>query len=180
MFRNRNQLSGLAILTGDSPILDVAREVSAIITAAQIEAAVIGGVAVVLHGHIRTTLDVDIYTSQSERLAAALEAADFTYDKSTRQFEKHGVPVQLVTPQQAPDPPAQYIDVDDIRTVSLADLITIKLRSGNENVLRAQDLADVIGLIRHHQLRGDFVPKVPKDLRPSLRKLLKAVRDEGR
>jgi len=167
-------------LTGDSPILDAAREVSAVINAAQIDAAVIGGVAVVLHGHIRTTLDVGVYPSQTDRLAAALEAAGFTFDKQARQFEKDGVPVQLVTPEHVPDAPTELIDIDGIRTVSLADLITIKLRSGGENVLRAQDLADVIGLIRHHQLPGDFVTHVPNHLRPALRKLLKAVRDEGR
>jgi hypothetical protein len=33
--------------------------------------------------------------------------------------------------------------------VTLADLINVKLRSGSTNLLQAQDLADVIGLIRH-------------------------------
>ncbi len=174
------QREGLAILTGDSPILDIAREVSAIIVRTGIDAAVIGGVAVVLHGHVRTTVDVDIYTSDAEALKAALESSGFSYDKKLRQFEKDGVPVHLVTPTFIPDPPRKQATIDGIHTVSLADLINIKLRSGSENILRAQDMADVIALIRRHSLRGEFAMKLSKDLRPAFRTLLRAIRNEPR
>ncbi|MEX2214817.1 MAG: DUF6036 family nucleotidyltransferase [Phycisphaeraceae bacterium] len=178
MLLDANQLAGLAILTGDSPILDLAREVSALIIGHGIDAAVIGGVAVVLHGHLRTTLDVDVYTTQSKELAAALEAAGFVFNAKDRQFEKGGIPVQLVTPSHVVDPPTHLQDISGVRTVSLADLISIKLRSGSENVLRAQDLADVIALMRHHALDGEFVPRISKDLRPVFRKLLRAIQNE--
>lgn len=178
MLLDRHQLAGLAILTGDSPILDVAREVSEIIAAGGLDAAIIGGVAVVLHGHIRTTLDVDVYTTQAKELAAALEAAGFSWDKKARQFERGGVPVHLVTPTQVVDPPGRRVDIQGIRTVTLADLIAIKLRSGSENVLRAQDLGDVIALIRLYRLEGGFAGRIPSGVRREFRRLWRAVRDE--
>jgi hypothetical protein len=173
------QREGLAILTGDSPILDVAREVSAIIDRASIDAAVIGGVAVVLHGHVRTTVDVDVYTTDPDAMKSALEAGEFRFDVKLREFEKEGVPVHLVTPSLVPDAPRKRQEIDGILTVSLADLINIKLRSGSGNLLRAQDMADVIGLIRCRNLRGDFTAKLSKDLRPAFRALLKAIKDEA-
>jgi hypothetical protein len=173
------QRAGLAILTGDSPILDVAREVFAIIARAGIDAAVIGGVAVVLHGHVRTTVDVEVYTSDAEAFSTALEAAGFSFDKKLRQFEKHGVPVHLVPPSLVPDAPRRRQVIDGIHTLSLANLINIKLRSGTENILRAQAMADVIALIRCRDLRGEFAAKLSKPLRQAFRALLRAIRDEA-
>lgn len=169
--------AGLAILMDDSPILDVARDVSRVIRELGLPCAVIGGVAVVLHGHVRTTLDVDVYAADGEGLAAALREAGYAWDAQAMQFVCEGVPVQLVRQPHVPAPPKAYEDIDGIRTVSLADLINIKLRSGLETVLRAQDLADVIGLIRRRQLTGAFTPRIDKDLRSEFRRLLKAVRE---
>ena len=67
-----------------------------------------------------------------------------------------------------------------MRTVSLADLISMKLRSGTRSVLRAKDLGDVIGLIRHHRLTGDFAAQIDPSLRAEFRRLLDAVESERR
>jgi hypothetical protein len=56
-----------------------------------------------------------------------------------------------------------------------AGLIGIKLRSGATNLLRAQDLADVIGLIRHHRLTAEFARHLDKSLRPTFRKLVRTI-----
>jgi Nucleotidyltransferase of unknown function (DUF6036) len=178
--RPQVQSAGLALLTHDSPILDVARQVSGLIREHGLTAAVIGGVAVVLHGHTRTTLDVDVYAQDAERLKSVLESAGFTWDAPARQFSKDGVPVHLVTTTHMPTPPAQYEDVQGIRTVSLADLINMKLASGTANVLRAQDLADVIALMRAHALTGEYTPRINKPLRPDFRRLLDALAKERR
>jgi hypothetical protein len=71
------------------------------------------------------------------------------------------------------------MEIEQVLTVSLPDLINLKLRSGLKHVTRAQDLADVIGLIRAHHLRGDFAGKLEKSLRPEFRKLVKAVQKES-
>ena len=63
----------------DSPILETARRVTEVCRAAGLEAAVIGGVAVFLHGYERTTVDVDAYCADREAVAAALREAGFTW-----------------------------------------------------------------------------------------------------
>jgi len=68
--------------------------------------------------------------------------------------------------------------VSEITTVMLIDLISMKLRSGSKNLLRAQDLADVIGLTRHHRLTGEFARHLDKTLRPAFRKLVRLIRQE--
>lgn len=170
----------LLTLQGRGVILDIAREVSGLLRADQIDGAVIGGVAVVLHGHVRTTVDVDIYAGNTEQMAAALQAHGFEFEPQDRRFMKKGVPVHLVTTDQLKVAPSQYEDIEGIRTVSLADLIDMKLRSGTENILRAQDLADVIGLIQANRLTSEFVRHISKELRPEFRKLIRAIDRGGR
>ncbi|MFH0792439.1 MAG: hypothetical protein V2A74_00240 [bacterium] len=157
-------------------ILDVAREVSSLLRGAGIRGVVIGGVAVSLHGHVRTTKDVDILTSPPLKpVGDLLTANGFVYDRPGKAFVKHGVPVHLVVPEQAGSAPGDSVEIEGIMTVPLAELINMKLRSGTRDVLRAQDLADVIGLIRHHGLRSDFARRVDKALRPEFRKLVQMI-----
>lgn len=171
---------GLAILTGESDILNIAREVSEAIRQAGCEAAVIGGVSVVLHGHIRTTVDVDVYTTDAPALATVLKDHGFVFDPVEKEFVKRGIPVHVVTQELTGGPPPRVEDIDGIRTVSLADLLNMKLRSGTSDMLRAQDLADVIGLIRCRRLTGDFSSQIAKPLRATFRKLARAVGEERR
>lgn len=172
---DRRREEVLLVLEGRGAILDVAREVSSVLRAERIEGAIVGGVAVVLHGHVRTTADVDVYTPEAERLAAALGRRGFSFDRVRREFQKAGVPVHLVTIEQIEVPPAAYEDREGVATVSLADLISMKLRSGTTDLLRAQDLADAIGLIESNHLTAAFAPHVRKELRPEFRKLVRAI-----
>ncbi len=166
---------GLLTLQGRGAILDVAREVSELLRAGEIEGAIIGGVAVVLHGHVRTTVDVDVFVHDHERLAAALRKSGFTFEPEHRQFVRKGVPVHLVTMEQLQVAPNRYEDRDGVVTVSLADLVNIKLRTGTTDPLRAQDLADVIGLIEANKLSSSFAPQIRKELRPEFRKLVQMI-----
>ena len=124
-------------------ILDTARELSALLRTAGIEGAVIGGVAVVLHRHIRTTVNVDLCIPNGEigRFSEILAANDFRHDPEKREFVRDLVPVQIVTLDQIRSAPKRISEIEGVRTVSLADLIGMKLRSGTANLLRAQDLA---------------------------------------
>jgi hypothetical protein len=165
----------LLMLEGKGAILDVARRVSHVLESKGLDGAIVGGVAVVLHGHIRTTVDVDIYTPAPAELADALRAEGLSFDPAAREFSLENVPVHLVTPDLVPIPPRTFVEIDAIRTPALADLINMKLQSGLSNMLRAQDIADVIGLIRSHKLRGDFARRLDKSLRAEFRKLASAV-----
>ncbi len=167
------------MLEGRGAILDVARAVSHVLIDGDVQGAVIGGVAVTLHGHVRTTSDVDVYIPDPlATFADQLTAAGFDFDANRREFSLAGVPVRLVTAAQAQPTPTNWANIDDIRTVSLADLINLKLRSGIRSVLRAQDLADVINLIRANGLDGRFTARIAKPLRDDYQRLARAVRAE--
>jgi hypothetical protein len=169
----------LLILDKRGAVLDIAREVSRLMRAAGLPGVVIGGVAVVLHGHVRTTKDIDIFLNPPLKpLADLLTSNGFTFDRVERAFVKQGVPVHLVVTEQVGSPPKETVEIEGVTTVTLADLISMKLHSGSTNLLRAQDLADVIGLIRHHQLTSSFARHLDKTLRPSFRKLIRLIQRE--
>ena len=103
------------------------------------------------------TADVDLFCPGSlDEFAAILRATGFLFDADKKEFVRNGVPVHLVSTDQIPTPPKEWIDIDGIRTVNLVDLINMKLKSGCRNLLRSQDLADVIGLIRKHGLESSY------------------------
>ncbi len=89
------------------------------------------------------------------------------------------IPVHLVTAEQTGVNLSVVKEIEGILTVSLSDLIEMKLRSGSSNLLRHQDLADVIGLIRCHALSGAFAGNLEKSLRPTFRKLVRAIEKQG-
>lgn len=162
-------------------VLDTAKVISHLLEKHKIAGAIIGGVAVVLHGHIRTTRDVDVLIQQpADEVGAILRREGLTFDAAHRQFLHEEVPVHLVPLKIFGPAPKQLAELEGIRTLSLADLINAKLRSGTSDVTRAQDLADVIGLIRHHRLGSAFASKIEPSLRPEFRKLVKAIRQRGR
>lgn len=171
----------LKLLDGRGAILDAAREISAALREAGVEGAVVGGVAVVLHGHVRTTADVDVDSPEPpERLIGVLESLGFTPDRGRREFSREALVVHIVRPEQVPIPHRVLTEIDGVTTVSLADLIAMKLRSGLAKLTRAQDLADVIGLIRACRLKVGFASRLPADLRSEFRKFVQAIRDEER
>ena len=169
----------LLILDKRGTVLDIAREISRLMHDAGLAGVVIGGVAVVLHGHVRTTKDIDIFLNPPlEPVADLLTRNGFTFDRVERAFIKQGVPVHLVLPAQVGSSPMEAVEIEGVTTVTLVDLISMKLRSGSTNLLRAQDLADVIGLIRHHQLTSEFARHLDKTLRPAFRKLVRLIQRE--
>jgi hypothetical protein len=169
----------LRILQGEGAILEVAREVSRVLRETGVRGAVIGGVATVLHGHVRTTMDVDVFVpAPAAAFADALRRSGFNFDAARGEFRKRGVPVHLVLEAQTGAAPTELEDIDGVRTVSLADLLNLKLRSGMRSLTRAQDLADVLGLIRARGLSGEFAARIDKPLRAEFRKLVRAIEAE--
>jgi hypothetical protein len=123
---------------------------------------------------------VDVWISGPlSGVSRLLESSGATFDAARREFLLDSVPVHLVDQNVVQPPPKQTLEIEKVLTVSLPDLINLKLRSGLKHVTRAQDLADVIGLIRAHHLRGDFAGKLDKSLRAEFRELAKAVQRES-
>jgi hypothetical protein len=171
----------LRILEGHGSLLEVAREVSDLLRAARFRVAIIGGIAVVLHGHLRTTKDVDLVVDGPLKpVVDLLMARGFAFDPGKRELIRRDVPVHLVPREQTGTTSDRFIEIDGITTVTLAELIDMKLRSGMSNILRSQDLADVIGLIRHNRLRSEFSRHLGKATRPEFRRLVRAIDAERR
>lgn len=166
----------LLLLNGGGMVLDAARDVSRVLRDGNLHGAVIGGIAVLLHGYVRTTIDVDVFTSEPlDRVADALRKAGFRFHRARREFRKDGIPIHLVTADQTRVTPSGTVEIERVRTVTLPDLINMKLASGLRDPLRAIDLADVIGLIRARKLTPTFAAKLSKPVRPEFRKLARAV-----
>jgi predicted nucleotidyltransferase len=51
-------------------VLETARRVSHLLRDNKINGAIIGGVAVVLHGHVRTTKDVDVFINEADSISS--------------------------------------------------------------------------------------------------------------
>jgi hypothetical protein len=157
-------------------VLETAARVSRILREAGVEGAVIGGIAVVLHGHVRTTRDVDVLVrGPLSACKAALENAGLTWDAKDRQFLCDAVPVQLVSEDLVQPPPGKFTEIEGITTLRLVDLINVKLASGMAHLVRAQDIADVIGLIKAQRLGASFARMLHRGLRAEYRKLAAAV-----
>lgn len=178
MFDLRDE--ALQLLDKRGAILDVAREVSATFRDAKVDAAIIGGVAVVLHGYVRTTMDVDVFVPGAlDDAAAALRGAGFKFHRARREFRKGGVPVHFVSTGQARPAPTHFEEIEEVRVASLQDMIALKLTLGSRDPLRAIDIADVIGLIRARRLTPAFAARLPKSVRADFRVLARAVARRG-
>src|SRR5205823_1000563 len=126
--------------------------------------AVVGGMALFLHGYRRFTEDVDLLVTPDglKALHASLEGLGylppFQGSKHLRDTE-HGVRVEfLVTgdypgdgkpkPVSFPDPTESSVEINGIRVLALPKVIELKLASGMTNPGRLDDLGDVQRLIR--------------------------------
>lgn len=154
------------MLEGRGAVLETAARVSRILKDAGIDGAVIGGIAVVLHGHVRTTCDVDVLVrGPVDRCRALFEEVGLD----------DGVPIHLFSEDMVQPSPGRLTEVEGITTLRLSDLISIKLHSGMSNLVRAQDIADVIGLIRAHSLGPGFARYLDRSVRAEFKKLARAV-----
>ena len=137
-----------------------------------------GGMALVVHGYDRTTVDIDLVVTE-EGLTAIHQNLDgrgyvrpFSNSKGLRDTATNVRIEFLVTggfpgdgkpkPVAFPDPAREGIEVEGIRYLGLPSLIELKLASGMSAPHRLKDLADVQELIRVLKLSRDFV----NDLNP--------------
>lgn len=114
-----------------------------------------------------------------EEVSDCLQADGASLDPAKREFLVNDVPVHLVTLEQTGFAPMQLIEIEQIRTVSLADLISLKLKSGTGNIRRTRDISDVIGLIEANGLTDKFTPQVAKPFRTAFEELLSGLAREG-
>ena len=129
-----------------------------------IDYAVVGGMALFLHGFRRFTEDVDILVTREglQRLHEALEGSGyrppFAGSKNLRDTE-NGVRIEFLVagefpgdgkakPVAFPEPGPVAVKQEGIRFLNLNALIELKLASGMTGLARLKDLADVQEVIK--------------------------------
>ncbi len=153
--------------------------------------ALVGGMALFLHGYRRTTDDVDILVTQAslelihEKLEGLGYVPPFKGSKHLRDAE-NGVKIEfLVTggypgdgiekPVSFPDPTDVFTVIDGIKVLNLPTLVQLKLASGTVPG-RIKDLGDVQELIRVLDLSEEFAEQLDASVREQYRKLWAEVR----
>lgn len=148
--------------------------------------AIVGGVAVCLHGYQRNTVDLDLLVEPTDAAAlrSALEAGGLRWHAEAKEFRSTaGVAIQFVLagesegpgqPAKFPSPsdPKHITTIEGLPVLSLASLIQSKLACGLGSLRRThRDFADVVELIAVHRLDGTFARFLHKSVRSEFRVL---------
>lgn len=170
---------------------NTALECHAALGAAGIPHAIVGGVAVCLHGYRRNTVDLELLVRKGDQalVRATLESSGYTWSSEHAEFRApSGVPVQLLLSGEKagkdadvllpePDAPGVTVEIEGLAVLGLPRLIETKLACGLGQPRRThRDLADVVELIVVHQLDRSFARHLHKSLRPAFRKLVEQSR----
>jgi hypothetical protein len=161
---------GIGMPGDNTHILSVARQLQQ-----TVEAPVLGGIAVYLHGYPRSTTDLDFYTPDRRVTDLQLRASGAIWDVAHREHVLDEVRIHTVTPDDAGHVVQRISTIDGVRVVALNDLISIKLICGLKNVGRAKDIGDVQELIRRIPLDKQFAGRLPKALRADFKAMVDAV-----
>ena len=162
-----------------------------ILAAAKIPHAVIGGVAVCLHGYQRNTVDVDVLIRKNDSAAVRehLERKSFAWNAKDKEFNApSGVAIQFLTAGERagpdsevrfPDPGDEFAvtEIEGLPVLRLSKLIEAKIACGMGNARRThKDFADVIELILQNRLDSSFARWLHKSLRTTYRELVRQSR----
>ncbi len=182
---------------GKSPIHAAAARITKALSEMDIPFSVAGALAVNVHGHMRTTEDVDILLTAEglerfkKRWVGRGWAEQFPGSRGLRDTV-HQVNIDVILtgdypgdgkpkPVAFPDP-AQVCELDPegIPVLTLPALLTLKLASGMTAAHRPRDLDDVIQLIRKNGLDRDFAGQLHSYVRDKYQELWEAaqIRDE--
>lgn len=166
---------------------DVAERVNGLLTDNKIHFAIVGGVAVCLHGYRRNTVDLDllIRSSDAPTFRTVLESDGFRWNDACKEMTTSaGISVQLVMAgeKEGPGQSAKFPDPGDVKrltrieglpVLSLAELIQSKIACGLGDLRRThKDFADVVELIAIHKLDGSFARKLHKSVQKEFRELV--------
>ena len=172
---------------GESEVQKSLRRITARLNALGIDYAVVGGMALFLHGFYRFTEDVDILVTRKglEKIHEVLEGSGyrppFTGSKNLRDTE-NGVRIEFLVagefpgdgkpkPVAFPEPGSVATDLDGIQMLNLEALIELKLASGISGLGRRKDLSDVQEVIRMLSLPEAMAEQLNPYVQESYREL---------
>jgi hypothetical protein len=175
---------------GDDAVHRSLRKISGKLDELGIPYAVAGGMAVVAHGYVRTTVDGDVLLPADAlpRVHSGLDGLGyllpFAGSRDLRDTET-GVRIEFLLagqfpdgkpkPVAFPDPAKASVEIDGIRFLSLEKLVELKLASGMTDSGRIKDLADVQELIRALKLDGGFAQSLDPFVRAKYLELRRGV-----
>lgn len=173
-------------MLGNESLWQTAEHCHQILAAAKIPHAIMGGVAVCLHGYQRNTVDVDLLVREEDTQAIreCLEKADFTWHAKYKEFRSaSGVAIQCLLAGDragkdsevklpAPDDDRAVTEIEDLPVLTLAKLIESKIACGLGNPRRTyKDFADVVELVVSNKLNRSFARHLHKSLRTTFREI---------
>lgn len=167
---------------------DLTQRVHELLTGEGVAHAIVGGVAVCLHGYQRNTADLDLLVEPSDAIALrrALESNEIQWHAKAKEFRSaDSIAIQFVLagekegagqPATFPSPsdPKRITTIEGLPVLSLASLIQSKLACGLGSLRRThRDFADVVELIAVHRLDGSFARFLHRSVRQEFRVLVR-------
>lgn len=155
--------------------------------------AIIGGMALNVHGYVRVTRDVDVLLTGAgleefgRRCVGRGYVAAFAGARKRFFDAESRVAIEIITtgeypgdgkpkPVAFPDPATASVEIEGIRVVPLAKLIELKLASGLSAGHRLRDLADVQDLVVALELPLDLGDSLDGSVRDEYRRLWQLAR----
>jgi hypothetical protein len=177
---------------GEGPVHRTMRTLARRFPEAGVDYAIVGAMALVMHGYRRETVDVDVLLSREgrdlfvENLVGRGYVPLFPGAKKQFRDTETGVEIDIITegeypgdgkpkPVSFPAPIEAAIEMDGIRIVTLEKLVELKLASGMSAPHRLRDLADVQELIKLRELGADFADRLDSLVRAKYKELWDAV-----
>jgi hypothetical protein len=177
-----------------SAVHDTLREIALRLDSLQISYAIVGGMALFLHGFRRFTEDVHVLVTAEglrsihQNLIGLGYVPLFQGSKNLRDATR-GVRIEFLVaggypgdgkpkPVAFPDPADNAVAIHGIRCLSLEKIVELKLASGISNSGRLRDLADVQELIRHLALPIETADRLDPSVRDKFVELWKGVRGD--
>jgi hypothetical protein len=174
---------------GTGPLHQTLLNVSRRLSDAGIDYAVIGGMALALHGFVRPTEDVDLLLSSAGLAKFREELVGRGYVPTFAGARKHfrdtetGVKVEMITAGEYPgdgkpkaivfpDPAKKFETIGEHRVITLPALIELKLASGlSAEHRQLRDLGDVQQLIETLDLPESLAQQVDLSVRDEYQRL---------
>lgn len=170
-----------AFFAGTDPVHEALQKLTCALDEAAVPYAIVGAMALNEYGYRRATTDVDVLLT-AEGLARFKArwlgrgyVEKFPGSRVLRDAE-HGVGIAVLIagdypgdgkpkPVRFPDPAAVAVRGQRIALVPLATLVELKLASGMTSLLRANDLGDVVELIKHAKLPRELADELDPSVR---------------
>lgn len=153
--------------------------------------ALVGGMALFVHGFRRFTEDVDLLVTREsmDRILQSLDGLGYIRPAGTTtklRDTQTGVRVEFLIsggfpgdgkpkPVAFPDPASAITEIEGLKVLGLPTLVELKLASGMSAAHRLKDLADVQELIRVLKMGPDFAHQLNPFVRAKFLELREAV-----